>query len=134
MTGKTPNSGRCLCGATAYKFDARAVRTPLYCHCESCRRATSAPLTAYFTLPDSAWRWSGAAPGRFASSPGVTRTFCTACGSPMSFATSKRPGETDFHLMTLHDPEALAPAEHAFFTGKPGWLRLCDDLPGQTGD
>ena len=56
-----PTTGHCLCGAVAYEFDGPENWTG-YCHCESCRRNCSAPVTAFFAIPDGSWRWTGAAP------------------------------------------------------------------------
>ena len=68
-------SGRCLCGAVTYSFEG-APRWQAYCHCESCRRTCSAPVTAFFGVDRGAFRWTGAQPAVYASSPGVRRLFC----------------------------------------------------------
>lgn len=47
----------------------------------------------------------------------------------MSSASAERPGETDFHIVTLDQPEALAPQRHAFSSESLHWLALSDDLP-----
>ncbi len=126
--------GHCLCGQTRYSFDPNGLGAATLCHCESCRRATSSPVTAYLTIRNSAWRWVGAKPKSFASSAGVTRYFCGTCGAPIAYAEADRPDETDFHALTLIDPENFEPASHIFWKERLKWLKLDDGLPRHAGD
>ena len=127
-----PVKGRCLCGDVAFEWSgAPAWRG--HCHCESCRRATSAPMTSFVCVRDEDLRWTGAAPAVYASSPGVERLFCGACGSPMGYRSEKRPGETDLYACSLTKPEDYEPAFHVFYAEKLGWLHIADDLPKHEG-
>ena len=101
--------GRCLCGAVRFKFDPEGVAWRAHCHCESCRRACSAPLTTWFGVRDTAWRWSAAAPARFTATPGVVRSFCGRCGTPMAYQSAGAPGETRFYAASLDDSDTFAP-------------------------
>lgn len=119
----------CLCGAVRLSFDRTRVSSPDICHCESCRRATASPLTAGFTLQDTAWRWTGAAPASYASSPGVTRQFCGTCGTQMAYRTDALPGETHFYIATLTDPASMAPETQAFADEALPWVGRMLSLP-----
>ncbi|WP_425052553.1 GFA family protein [Psychromarinibacter sp. S121] len=121
--------GRCLCGRVTYKFDPEAVLWQGHCHCESCRRACSAPMTTFFGVRDSAWRWSGEPPAVFASSPGVHRFFCDRCGSQMAYRTEQSPGEIHGYSASLDAPEQAEPANHDHADEQLPWLHLADDLP-----
>lgn len=125
--------GRCLCGALRFAFDAAAVASQNLCHCGSCRRASGAPVVAWITVRDTGWRWTRGSPRLHASSPGVTRGFCGACGSPMSYATAARPQETDFPAAALVDPSQAAPTSHEHWDERLPWLALADDLPKREG-
>jgi len=118
-------AGRCLCGAVRYDFDA-APLWQAHCHCESCRRATSSPYTSYFGVADGHWRWTGAEPARFASSPEVERFFCGRCGSPMAYRSTRWPGEIHFFAASLMDPSAYRPTVHVHFNEHLAWT-LSDD-------
>ena len=118
-------AGRCLCGAVRYDFDA-APLWQAHCHCESCRRATSSPYTSYFGVADGHWRWTGAEPARFASSPEVERFFCGRCGSPMAYRSTRWPGEIHFFAASLMDPSAYRPTVHVHFNERLAWT-LSDD-------
>ena len=113
--------GHCLCGAIRYAFDPVGVLWRGHCHCESCRRATSSPFTTWFSVRNSAWRWTGAAPEIYRSSPGVRRYFCPTCGTPMAYASS------------LEHPADFAPASHVHVAEKLPWIHLNDPLPRHSG-
>ncbi|MBV8208462.1 MAG: GFA family protein [Burkholderiaceae bacterium] len=120
--------GRCLCGAVRFA----ATGEPLWvahCHCESCRRATSAPMATYVGFAASQVAWSGEAPEIFRSSPGVQRSFCRRCGSPMSYASEGSPGEIHLFAASFERPETLAPSVHVFAGEQLPWLQMADGLP-----
>lgn len=132
--GEIPPRGHCLCGAVRFAFDPQAVLGRNLCHCESCRRATGAPVTAWITVRDTGWRWSVGRPAVRASSPGVRRGSCGACGSPLSYASDARPGETDLLAAALVDPATYRPARHDHWGERLPWLRIEDDLPKHGAD
>jgi hypothetical protein len=119
----TELAGRCLCGAIRY----RAADEPLWvahCHCESCRRATGAPLTTYAGFATEGFSWTAGAPVTFASSPGVLRTFCGRCGTSLTYQGERWPGEVHVLVATLDRPEAVLPQGEAFAEERLAWLRL----------
>jgi hypothetical protein len=122
-------TGHCLCGRVKY----RAVGEPkwrIYCHCESCRRATGVPVTVYAAFPEDRFRLVGE-PARYESSPGVTRTFCRHCGTPLTYQAADLPGE--IHLLTgsVDNPEAahLVPQYHVFDNERISWVDIGAGLP-----
>jgi len=117
---KPPFSGRCLCGAVRYRCEARPLWQSL-CHCESCRRATSSPVTAFFGMADGDWCWTGQAPATYDSSPGVWRDFCPTCGSQITYRSTRNPGETHFYAASLEDPSAFVPQEEVFLSEALSW-------------
>ena len=127
-------SGRCLCGRVTYSFDEAQVLWRGHCHCESCRRNCSAPFTTYFGVADGHWRWTGADPATYASSPGVMRRFCATCGTPMAYAADHSPGEMHFYAASLDDPSSFRPDFHTFWQERLPWICLSDDLPRRRGD
>jgi len=126
----TPDTtGHCLCGRVKY----RATGEPNWrclCHCESCRRATGVPVTAFASFPVARFRFEGE-PARYQSSPGVTRTFCSHCGTPLTYQAEDLPGE--IHLLTgsADHPEAphLTPQWHTFDNERISWVDLGAGLP-----
>ncbi len=120
--------GRCLCGQVRYATEAPPL-WQAHCHCESCRRATSSPFTSYFGMADGAWRWTGAPPAVFVSSPGVERFFCPNCGAPVAYRSVRWPGEMHFFAASLEAPEGYRPKAHVFWAEHLPWIALADGLP-----
>jgi len=121
-------TGRCLCGAVRFAAHGEPLWIA-HCHCESCRRATSAAFATYVGYPVKAVAWTGAAPRTFASSPGVTRSFCANCGAPMSFAGERWPGEIHLFAASFDAPGELAPQVHVYAEEQLPWVHLDDGLP-----
>ncbi len=124
--------GRCLCGAVRFDIDL-PVLACVNCHCESCRRQCSAPMTTYIGVQEGHWRWISGAPKIYKSSPGVERSFCETCGTPLSFRSIKMSNVMHLYLAALDDPAAFAPTLHVAYAEKLPWLKLADDLPTLTG-
>jgi Glutathione-dependent formaldehyde-activating enzyme len=64
----------------------------------------------------------GGAPTRFRSSDKGTRTFCSRCGTPLTFESDEHPDEIDITNASLDDPEAMPPRDHTRAGTK---LRYC---------
>ncbi|MDC0658040.1 GFA family protein [Leisingera sp. SS27] len=109
------------------------VLSVVNCHCESCRRQCSAPMTTYIGVKDGQWRWTGAEPRLYRSSPKVERTFCRTCGSPLSFRSQAMSGTMHFYAAAMADPEAFAPSLHVAHEEKLCWLNSDDGLPKRNG-
>ena len=125
--------GHCFCQAVQFEINLPA-QACVACHCESCRRQCSAPLTVYLGVADAQWRWVGAGrPKVYHSSPGVERAFCADCGAPISFRSSNLSGVTHFYAACMERPEDFAPTLHVAFEEKLPWLALADGLPACVG-
>lgn len=121
------HSGRCRCGAVRFGFDA-APSFASYCHCDDCRRATGAPVTAFVGVRASAVTWRGAPPARFANGP-VKRWFCATCGSPLGYHDDRVPERSYFYTGAMDRPADYPPTHHAFGGDRLPWFHLADDLP-----
>jgi hypothetical protein len=60
----------------------------------------------------------------YASSPGVKRSFCRDCGTPMAFESEQMPGEIHLLVGTLDDPSLFEPQVEVFCKEKLPWLKL----------
>jgi hypothetical protein len=125
-------SGGCLCGAVRYEASG-AVSNLCYCHCASCRRAAGAPMVAWGSFARSAWRVARGALTEFHSSPAVTRGFCGACGTTLTYSHEARGGEIDVALATLDEPARLAPRMHIWVGDKLPWVVISDGRPQYPG-
>jgi len=121
-------TGRCLCGAVRFAAHGEP-KWIVHCHCESCRRATSAAFATYAGYPAGAVHWTGTPQREFSSSPGVRRGFCGNCGSPMSFAGERWPGEIHLFAASFDAPGQWLPEAHVHVEEQLPWVHLGDDLP-----
>ena len=77
----------------------------------------------------AAGTWSGDAPLRYHSSPGVTRSFCGKCGTSLTYEGERWPGELHILAATLDDPGLITPQAHVYVGQKLPWVHLSDGLP-----
>jgi hypothetical protein len=120
--------GGCRCGAVA----VRAVGDPtivVYCHCRDCRRSSGAPVSLFAGYRSEQVEFTGSEPTPFESSPGVHRSFCGRCGTPISFEDEGLPGETYLPVGIFDDPEAFEPEAHDWVSRRLGWFDVSDGLP-----
>ena len=120
--------GRCLCGAVRYECGP-LLYPPTLCHCTSCRRASGAHALGWVTVRTRDLRMIAGSPAEFESSPGVQRTFCGRCGTPLGYQNAKRPGEVDLTIGSLEAPSRAAPVDHIWMVDSPSWDRPADGLP-----
>jgi len=120
--------GGCFCGRVRYE----ATGVPFNvtnCHCSMCRRTTGAPFVTWFSVPRSEFRVVAGASTCFRSSSTVTRSFCPACGTQLTFASDDYPDEIDVTTCSLDDPEILPPHDHTRTSSRLRWILLADGLP-----
>ena len=120
-------TGRCLCGTVRFRADSTPIWT-LHCHCESCRRASGAPMVTWVGFDETAVHWETVPPKVFASSPGVERTFCPTCGSPLTFKSKRWPGELHILAAGLDEPERITPTAHVHCDEMLSWIEPGDGL------
>jgi len=122
-------SGGCLCGAVRYEA-AGECSNSMVCHCRSCRRAAGSPVVAWVTFPKGGFRYVHGAPAEFRSSPSVVRTFCSACGTPLTYVHDKYDGVVDITSCSLDDPGRFPPTHHSWLSDDVHWVKFGDGLPG----
>jgi hypothetical protein len=124
--------GGCLCGAIRYEVSGEAVVVAL-CHCSMCRRSSGAPAVAWAMFEQTALRFVTGQPTAYASSPGVERSFCARCGTPLAFRANYLPGLVDVTVGSMDAPATLAPQMHIWAAKRLPWLVLGDSLPRHDG-
>jgi hypothetical protein len=105
--------GGCLCGAVRYE----ATGAPLWvvhCHCVECRRACGAAFATWAGYRATRVRFTTSTPKTFASSPDVIRRFCETCGTPLSYESTRFPGELHLMTGTFDAPNLLTPTGHVW--------------------
>ena len=121
-------AGGCFCGFIRYEAGGVPFNQTS-CHCSMCRRTSGAPLVAWFTVAVADFRLLSGEPTVLRSSDHGTRTFCPRCGTPLTFRSSRSPGEVDVTTCSLDEPERVPPRDQTRVSAKLSWVRLDDRLP-----
>ena len=120
--------GGCYCGAIRYEA-AAAPFNETNCHCSICRRTTGAPFVAWFSVRRSQFRLTQGNPTRFRSTAKGVRSFCTQCGTQITFEHADYPDEIDITTCSLDQPAGVPPKDHIWTRSRVDWVRPADGLP-----
>lgn len=121
--------GSCLCGAVSYQVST-ALKAATHCHCKKCQKSHGAAFATYASAPKSAVSIS-AIPDTlksYESSKGVTRQFCSNCGSSLFWSDAKGlyPDWISIALGTLDTPFHPTNQKHSCIEFKATWF--CGEL------
>lgn len=117
-----------MCRAVRYRVSG-APTNSMMCHCQSCRRVAAAPVVAWVTFPLAQFQLLRGHPTEFDSSEPVRRTFCGACGTPLTYEHRDRGGFVDVTTCSLDDPSLFPPTHHSWLSHDVVWVRFGDGLP-----
>jgi len=113
--------GGCCCGSIRYELDPTEGLV-VNCHCTICRKTSGAPYVTWIVVAASQFKWIEAEPATLHASSHGTRGFCSRCGTPVSFVTTKRPGQIDVTVGSLDDPNPYTPSEDVYIEDKLDWI------------
>jgi hypothetical protein len=121
-------SGACFCGAII----AQRRGEPFwicYDHDADCRRAIGSPLVVWVGYRPDQIKVIKGSPKSFSKTKGVIRTFCSDCGSPVSYLDEGISNELYIALGFFDHPERFRPEAHAFWSERLPCIELSDTLP-----
>ena len=113
-------AGGCSCGAIRYVL-TRSPDQAVVCHCSDCRRAAGAQSVAWLILPVAGFEVVRGAPATHRSSSPVLRTFCSTCGTSISYQHDDSPERIDVTIGSLDDPEQFVPTKTEFEHERLSW-------------
>jgi hypothetical protein len=121
-------TGGCLCGRIRYEA-AGETSDITHCHCRTCRRASGASFVTWASFAMNRFKLTRARPASYQSSENVRRTFCSSCGTPLTYARLDLPDTIDVTLGSMDDPDQLRPQDHTWTESRLSWVVLADGLP-----
>ncbi len=129
MSEKTIHA-TCLCEHVRIEADLPTERVG-HCHCVNCRRAHGAGIWTWAAFrPERVRIVSGEdALTRYVSDTEATRSFCSICGSTLTYESPRWPDILDISLANIREPLDGAPSRHAYADRSPSWCPILDDLP-----
>ena len=124
------HAGGCMCGAVRYQL----ISDPFdcgWCHCRTCQLNSGAPAMVFASVPAGhlIWTKGGDKVKSVPSSSFGHRSFCGECGTPFLMEVDHQPETVDFSVMTLDEPDTIAPGFHIFWSSRAGWFEPKDQLP-----
>jgi hypothetical protein len=122
--------GGCQCGAVRYRSDMSPENVH-YCHCRMCQKAVGNIFATLVPVRKERLKWEKGTPSFFRSSTVAMRGFCSACGTPLSFAYLA----SDWIAVTLgslDDPTSVKPAIHYGIESQMPWFHIEDGLPRES--
>lgn len=130
ITHKLVHSGSCLCEGVRFTVEGELARVQI-CYCTQCRRAQGSAFGANIPVETSRLNFvSGLSLlKRYESSPGKTRVFCSACGSPVFSERASLPGVVRLRAGLLAEPVDSRVGSHAYVDSKASWWEADDRLP-----
>lgn len=122
--------GSCLCHAIEYEIHGE-LGPVMMCHCSKCRKASGSAYAINAMVNTNAFVIVKGqdAISEYESTPGVFRSFCKHCGSPL---VSRRPSQPDIvrlRIGTLDTPVDVKAMAHIFVGSKASWDEIHDDIP-----
>ena len=123
-------TGSCLCNAIRYEIRGELGQA-MMCHCSKCRKANGSAFAVNAAVKADEFTIIAGQEyvTEFESTPGVFRSFCKQCGSPL---VSRRPSQPDLlrlRIGTLDTQVQLKPVAHIFVDSKAPWDEIHDDIP-----
>ena len=129
--------GACLCGEVKFEVTLPSLYCA-HCHCSNCRRAHGAAFVTFVGFAEDQFRLTagGESLRRYLTGTGATRSFCTNCGSTLTYESPRWPGEVHVILANLEWPIDRSPESHVYVDHKAPWWEINDSLlqrGGETG-
>src|SRR4051794_35805179 len=120
--------GGCICGAIRYRVSGTPTNS-MVCHCRTCRRVAASPVVAWLTFPIGQFQVIRGQTAEFHSSDPVRRTFCSACGTPLTYEHGDATATVDVTTCSLDNPDGFPPTHHSWLSHDLAWVRFGDGLP-----
>ena len=120
--------GSCLCRGIVWEVEG-PLGSISHCHCSMCRKSHGVGYATYGGAAADTFHFVEGEDliGRYESSPGNHRCFCTRCGSKVPGSAT---GERVFvPVGNLDDDPGGRPERHLFVGSKAPWHEITDSVP-----
>jgi hypothetical protein len=120
-------TGSCFCGAVRYEI-VGDLGKKYYCHCSRCRKTSGSAFTANAVVSPSQFRFveGEAEVSIYTTADGISRTFCSRCGSHLIVSQDD---QMRLRLGSLDTPLNRSIDMHIFTGSKADWEEINDGKP-----
>lgn len=115
----------CFCG----DIRARLRGEPFwinYDHDDDCRKAIGSPLSLWVGYRPSQFCLLAGAPATFSKTRGVTRSFCSRCGTSIGYEDEGIADELYLTIGFFDRPEKFRPAVHGYWSMRLPFVEFAD--------
>ncbi len=120
-------TGGCQCGRIRYEITG-PLFNPHICHCRMCQRAFGNFFAALVSIKREHITWPKGEPDAFQSSSIIRRGFCSACGTPLTYANDEA-GHLSVSIGSLDDPSIAVPEAQYGCEGRLPAFEHLHELP-----
>jgi len=122
--------GSCLCNSIQYEIHGELGPT-MMCHCSKCRKANGSAFAVNSAVKSEEFHFVKGKEfvSEFESTPGVFRTFCKCCGTPLFSRRPSQPELLRLRIGSLDTPVDVKPLAHIFVGSKAAWDEIHDAIP-----
>jgi len=127
----------CLCGEIEFRVTSEFgdVR---FCHCSKCRKVTGSAFSANVKIKKSDWKIvnGSAFVTEYEQAPGIFRSFCRKCGSPVYSRLDREPDHIRVRLGSFDNPTGVNVLGHVWVSSKASWydIPVSDDCFSQAAN
>ncbi len=124
-------TGQCLFGDIRFEYRGELGHAS-YCHCSDCRRHTGSAFNTVVAVSETGFKLTGGKPAEYTtqgeSGRGITRHFCSRCGSPVFGSSPSHPGRIYIKAGALDNPENIQVSHQSWFSSAVPWAFISADL------
>jgi len=125
-----PFSGSCLCRKVRFEV-AEFEPTVAHCHCTMCRKFHGAAFATIAGVPTGNFRWEQGEEylKTFTAENKTERTFCSECGSSLTFRSASSPdGHVEVALGVMDTDLPVLADAHIYTDSQVNWIEGNDCL------
>ena len=118
-------TGRCECARVSFQISGE-INDFSHCHCSQCRRLHGAAFATFAGVERSAFKYTSGELdiSSYESSGGLSRLFCSLCGSNILVALPSEPDALYIAMGVIDGNPTLPHSYHIFMGSKAPWYDL----------
>jgi len=122
--------GSCLCGGVRYEVELPFIRAS-HCHCRRCQKHSGTAMCTQGRVRREQFRLTAGAEliRCFRPEGGMSKAFCSVCGSSLFGGTWPDGPEVSVRLGTLDGDPIIRPQYHTFVGSMASWDAITDGRP-----
>ncbi len=123
--------GKCFCGSVNYVLTSMP-QDAYYCHCRDCQYLSGSPFHVLGIVERGSINLISGELTEYKhlaqDGSGMTREFCSKCGTPLFITSTRFKDIQMFTVNTLDAPEDVKPSFEIWTTSKVSWANIQSEI------